>query len=64
MKPLALIAPLLLATMLRAEIRTGPTVGQQAADFRATDQNGREQTLHAALGPKGGLLVFYRSADW
>jgi peroxiredoxin len=33
-------------------------------DFRLADQNGTEHTLHSILGPKGALLVFFRSADW
>ena len=28
------------------------------------DQNGNEKTLRSIMGPKGALLVFYRSADW
>jgi peroxiredoxin len=47
-----------------ATVPTGPAVGQTVPDFRLADQNGREQTLHSILGPKGALLVFYRSADW
>jgi peroxiredoxin len=49
---------------LAAAISTGPEVGQAAPDFSLPDQNGRPQTLHSILGPKGALLVFYRSADW
>ena len=47
-----------------AAIPTGPAVGQPVPDFRLQDQNQRIQTLHSILGPKGALLVFYRSADW
>jgi hypothetical protein len=47
-----------------AAIPTGPEVGQTAPDFRLTDQNNTAQTLRSILGPKGALLVFYRSADW
>jgi hypothetical protein len=47
-----------------AAVPTGPAVGQTVPDFRLEDQNGRTQTLHSILGPKGALLVFYRSADW
>ena len=47
-----------------AAIPTGPDVGQPVPDFRLADQNGTEHTLHSILGPKGALLVFYRSADW
>jgi hypothetical protein len=47
-----------------AAITTGPNVGETVPDFRLADQNGKTQTLSSILGPKGALLVFYRSADW
>jgi hypothetical protein len=45
-------------------IRTGPAVGSAVPKFEAQDQNGHAQTLESIAGPKGALLVFYRSADW
>lgn len=45
-------------------IMTGPAVGQAAPGFSARDQEGRNQTLKSVMGPKGALLVFFRSADW
>jgi hypothetical protein len=42
----------------------GPRVGQKVPDFMATDQLGRKHTLASALGAKGAMLVFFRSADW
>ena len=45
-------------------IKTGPEVGSTLPSFEATDQNGRPQNLQSVLGPKGALLVSYRSADW
>ena len=55
-----------LAALLYANgaVSTGPNVGQKVPDFRLQDQNGKEQTLASIMGPKGALLVFYRSADW
>jgi hypothetical protein len=47
-----------------AAIPSGPAVGQPVPDFRLQDQNGQFQTLRSILGPKGALLVFFRSADW
>jgi hypothetical protein len=29
-----------------------------------TDQFGKPHTLASAMGPKGAMLVFFRSADW
>jgi len=45
-------------------VSTGPEVGKSVPDFRLRDQSGVERTLRSVLGPKGALLVFYRSADW
>lgn len=42
----------------------GPQVGQRALDFRLPDQHGQPQTLASVAGPKGTMLVFFRSADW
>lgn len=42
----------------------GPSVGTAAADFELPDQHGTPRTLSSLLGPKGAMLVFYRSADW
>lgn len=42
----------------------GLNPGQKAPDFSARDQFDREQTLATLRGPKGTVLLFYRSADW
>jgi hypothetical protein len=42
----------------------GPQVGQQVPDFCLKDQNGKSWTRQSILGPKGAMLVFFRSADW
>jgi hypothetical protein len=42
----------------------GPKVGDKAVAFALTDQTGRRQTLASIAGPKGTMLVFFRSADW
>lgn len=38
--------------------------GERAPDFSARDQFGKTQTLASLRGPKGTILLFYRSADW
>ena len=53
-----------IAALHGQNIKTGPNVGQQVPAFSATDQNGRNQTLKSVMGPKGAMLVFFRSADW
>ena len=42
----------------------GPQVGATAPDFSGLDQFGKMHTLESALGAKGLMLVFFRSADW
>lgn len=44
--------------------RIGPQIGEQVPDFSGTDQFGQKHTLASSLGPKGAMLVFFRSADW
>lgn len=44
--------------------KLGPQVGQTVPDFRLQDQNGKVWTRSSIMGPKGALLLFYRSADW
>jgi peroxiredoxin len=51
-------------SLLHGAVPTGPNVGERVPDFRLQDQNGNEKTLASIMGPKGALLVFYRSADW
>lgn len=42
----------------------GLGVGQKAPGFSARDQFGKQQTLETLKGPKGTVLLFFRSADW
>ena len=42
----------------------GPQVGARVPDFTLTDQHGVSRTLRSTFGPKGTVLVFFRSADW
>ena len=44
--------------------RLGPQVGSQAPPFSGVDQTGQSQSLESSRGPKGTMLVFFRSADW
>jgi hypothetical protein len=62
MRPFALACAF--AAALTAQVRTGPAAGSAIPSFSAPDQNGREQSLATIYGPKGALIVFYRSADW
>jgi hypothetical protein len=58
------IALLQLSALQAQPPKTGPAVGQLVPDFSAQDQTSRSQTLKSILGPKGAMLVFFRSADW
>jgi hypothetical protein len=42
----------------------GPAVGARVPDFQLSDQAGANRSLHSVMGPKGLMLVFFRSADW
>ena len=42
----------------------GPQVGTKVPSFTLPDQTGRARTLSSLMGPKGAVLVFFRSADW
>ena len=44
--------------------RLGPQVGDEAPSFTLNDQHGRPVTLESVMGPKGAMVVFFRSADW
>jgi hypothetical protein len=44
--------------------KLGPQVGERVPEFSLPDQNGNTQTLQSIMGPRGAVLVFYRSADW
>ena len=49
---------------LKMHTSIGLGVGQKAPDFSARDQFGKLQTLETLKGPKGTVLLFFRSADW
>src|SRR5258705_853820 len=44
--------------------KLGPRVGAAVPDFSLPDQHGKTRTLQSVMGPKGAMIVFYRSADW
>jgi hypothetical protein len=56
---------LVAATLAATDVRTlGPQIGNRVPDFRLADQNGQTHTLATSMGPKGAMIVFFRSADW
>jgi cytochrome oxidase Cu insertion factor (SCO1/SenC/PrrC family) len=42
----------------------GPRIGERVPGFTLRDQRGQPRTLESVMGPKGAMLVFFRSADW
>ena len=44
--------------------KLGPQVGENVPEIDLKDQNGKSWTLQSIRGPKGTMLVFFRSADW
>lgn len=44
--------------------KIGPRVGATVPPISGVDQFGKPQTLSSISGPKGAMLVFFRSADW
>ena len=42
----------------------GPQVGATVPNFSLPDQRGVTRSLKSLMGPKGAILVFFRSADW
>jgi peroxiredoxin len=44
--------------------RVGPSTGSRFPDVSLPDQTGRLVDLHAELGDRRALVVFYRSARW
>ena len=44
--------------------KLGPQVGAVIPEFSGVDQFGKPRTLASIYGPKGAMLVFFRSADW
>src|ERR1700680_9581 len=52
------------AASLKLLTAIGLNVGQKAPAFSARDQFGAEQNLSTLKGPRGTVLLFFRSADW
>lgn len=44
--------------------KLGPQIGAAVPDFSLPDQHDKKWTLQSVMGPKGAMIVFYRSADW
>lgn len=62
------VLPLFLVATLNAADQDatpwGIPAGAAAPDFTLADQTGASRTTESWMGPKGAVLVFFRSADW
>ena len=59
-----LIAVLFCSFSLHAQNIPGLKPGAHAPAFSLKDQSGKKQDLASLTGPKGLLVLFFRSADW
>jgi hypothetical protein len=65
-KPILFVSMMLYVIPGLAQVPPDPgvKVGETIPGFQLPDQNGKQQSLASLAGPKGLMLVFYRSADW
>ena len=42
----------------------GPAMGAKLPDFALQDQDGHARSFQSLLGPKGALILFFRSSVW
>lgn len=59
-----LLIPVILLSATLAAREYGPAAGTKLPAFSLPDQDGKLRSLADVLGPKGAVIVFYRSADW
>ncbi len=59
-----IVGTLLTTLALADHVPTGPAVGATIPALEINDLNGKPQTLASLTGPKGLMLVFFRSSDW
>jgi len=59
-----LLAFLILTSTALLAREYGPAEGSKLPAFHMPDQDGKMRSLQSVMGPKGALIVFYRSADW
>jgi hypothetical protein len=58
-------AALLILTMVTLQARDyGPPIGSRMPAFNLPDQDGKAHSLRSLLGPKGAVILIFRSADW
>ena len=60
---LLFLTPLLLSASSSPPM-PGVQTGKAAPAIHAHDQFGKEQTIASLMGPKGLVLLFFRSSDW
>jgi peroxiredoxin len=58
------LVPIRACAQVNAQIGAILKVGETIPDLRATDQFGKARDFDSLKGPKGLVILFYRSADW
>ncbi len=61
---LVILTVLLMTSAGATAAELGPAVGQPLPAFETADQDGKPRSFENLRGPKGLVLVFFRSADW
>ncbi len=61
---MSIVAPAAQAPQKIDTSTIGPQVGERIPAFSGTDQFGTLRSFATSAGPKGLMLVFFRSADW
>ncbi|HTR64777.1 MAG TPA: hypothetical protein VMH85_03315 [Terriglobales bacterium] len=64
MKTLVLLLALFSVNPASSQQMPGLEMGTVAPTIHARDQFGKEQTTATLMGPKGMVLLFFRSSDW
>ncbi len=59
-----MISALLAIALAAGTDQPGPKVGEALPAFTLSDHTGTPRDFASLSGPKGLVLVFYRSADW
>lgn len=63
-RPAAIAGGILCLFSLLPAREYGPPLGSRMPGFTLRDQNGQAHSLQSLLGPKGAVILFFRSADW
>lgn len=49
---------------MNKDVKTGIEIGRPIPPLQLLDQYGKSQNFNTIKGPRGAVLIFFRSADW